>query len=52
MLRQLLHNFNVTDTLIIYLVVKRLIITKNSVVKIQNLIVDDESQPVKSNLAY
>ena len=33
----------------IYLVVKRFMITKNSVVKIQNLVVNHESWPVKSN---
>ena len=32
-----------------YLVVKRLMITKNSVVKIKNLVVNHESRPVKSS---
>ena len=32
-----------------YLVVKRLTITRNSVVKFQNLIVNHESQPITSN---
>ena len=32
-----------------YLVVKRLMITKNSDVKIQNLVVNHESRPIKSN---
>ena len=32
-----------------YLVMKRPMITENTVVKIQNLIVNHESQPVKSN---
>ena len=31
------------------LVVKRLMITKNTVVKIENLVVNHESRPVKSN---
>ena len=34
-----------------YLVVKRLLITKNSVVKIQNLSVNHESPHIKSNPA-
>ena len=52
LLRQLLYYLNVTS---IYnsnefcLVVKRLIITKNSVVKIQNLVMNHELQPIKSN---
>ena len=33
----------------LYLVVKRLKITKNSVVKIQNVVVNHKSRPVKSN---
>ena len=46
---------NFTDLLIIpiififYLVMKRLTRTKNSVVKIQNFVVNHESWPVKSN---
>ena len=32
-----------------YLVVKRLMITKNSVMKIKNLVVNYESRPVKSS---
>ena len=32
-----------------YLVVIRLMITKNSAVKIKNLVVNHESQPLKSN---
>ena len=32
-----------------YLVVKRFIITENSIVKIQNVVVNHRSQPVKSN---
>ena len=32
-----------------FIVLKRLVITKNSVVKIQNLVVNHESRPVKSN---
>ena len=32
-----------------YLVMKRLVMTKNSVVKIQKLVVNHESRPVKSN---
>ena len=34
---------------IFYLVVKRLVITKNSVVKTQNLLMNHKSRPVKSN---
>ena len=34
---------------IFYLVVKRLMIATNFVVKIKNLVVNHESQPVKSN---
>ena len=55
-LRSLSHYLNVTDPLIIpssYLVVKRLMmITKNSVVKVQKLVVNHKSQPVKSNTVY
>ena len=56
-LRSLSYYLNVTDPLIIpvffvfYLVVKRLMITKNSFVKIQNLIVNHELGPVKLNHA-
>ena len=32
-----------------YLVVKKFVITKNSVVKIQNLVVNHKSRPVKPN---
>ena len=35
-----------------YLVVKRLMITKNLVVKIKNLVVNHESETVKSNPAF
>ena len=35
---------------ILYLAVKGLMITKNTFVKIKNLIVNHESRPVKSNL--
>ena len=35
-----------------YFAVKELLITKNSVVKIQNLVVNLQSRPVKSHLAY
>ena len=48
-LRSLSHYLNATDPLIIpsfYLVVKRLMITKNSVVKVENLVVNQESQPI------
>ena len=54
-LRSLSHYLNVTDPLIIpssYLVVKRVMITKNSVVKVQKLVVNHKSQPVKSNTVY
>ena len=34
-----------------YLVVKKFVITKNSVMKIQNLVVKHESRPIKSNPA-
>ena len=54
-LRSLSHYLNVTDPLIIpsfYLVVKRLMITKNSVVKVQKLVVNHKSQLVKSNTVY
>ena len=34
-----------------YLVVKKFVITKNSVMKIQNLVVNHESRPIKSNPA-
>ena len=37
--------------MILYLVVKKLMITKNLVVEIKNLAVNNESQPIKSNLA-
>ena len=56
-LRSLSYYLNVTDPLIIpvlfvfYLVVKRLMITKNSFVKIQSLIVNHELGPVKLNPA-
>ena len=40
---------NILFSLIFYLVVKRLIITKNSVVEIRNL-VNHDLRPVKSNL--
>ena len=51
LLRQLLYYLNVTS---IYnsnefCLVKRLIITKNSVVKIQNLVMNHKLQPIKSN---
>ena len=51
------YYLNVTDPLIIplilffYLVMKRLMITEYLVVKIQKLIMNHESQPVKSNPA-
>ena len=54
-LQELRYYLNVTDPLIIpmlfafYLVVKRLMITKNSVAKIKNLVVNHESRPVKLN---
>ena len=35
-----------------FFAVKELLITKNSVVKIQNLVVNPQSRPVKSNLVY
>ena len=44
------HRFNHSnDFYIFYLVMKILMIKKNSVVKIQNLVVNHQSQPVKSN---
>ena len=58
--RKISHYLNITDpfinpsidifSLIFYLVMKRLIVTKNSVVEIQNPVVNHESQPVKLNL--
>ena len=53
-LRELSYCLNVLDPLITPLVlsfylVKRFMITKNSVVKIQNLVMNHESRPVKSN---
>ena len=53
LLRQLSYIYYNLDPLKIPLIfiisVKRLVITKNSVVKIQNLLVNHESLPVKSN---
>ena len=39
----------VTMIFIFFIVLKRLVITKNSVVKIQNRVMNHESRPVKSN---
>ena len=47
------HRFiDYSNAFCFFLVVKRLMITKNSVVKIQNFVVNHETWPVKSNPVY
>ena len=55
--RYISHDCNFEDinqlilaiSLIFYIVVKRFMITKNSIVEVQNLVVNHESRVVKSN---